>query len=107
VRSSSLLAALAFGDLCLFLDFLSLRSFSLLALGDLCLFLDFLVFSSLLALGDLSCFFDFLAFFVFFIDSLLDDLGLSFFSFFYFLTLADLILPEELGLDSLLLLGLR
>jgi len=107
VRSSSLLAALALGDLCLFLDFLSLRSFSLLTLGDFCLFLDFLVFSSLLALGDLSCFLYFLTFFVFFIDSLLDDLDLSFFSFFYFLALADLILPEELGLDSQLLLGLR
>ncbi len=63
--------------------------------------------SSLLALWDLSRFLDFLAFFVFFIDSLLEDLGLCFFSFFYFLALGDLILPEELGLDSLLLLGLR
>lgn len=69
-----------------------MRSSSLLALGDLSLFLSFL---------------DFLAFFVFFIDSLLEDFGLSFFSFFYFLAMGDLILPEELGLDSLLLLGLR
>jgi len=85
VRSSSLLATLA--------------------LGDLYLFLDFLILSSLLAFGDLCCFMDF--FFFFFIDSLLDDLGLFFLSIFYFFYSADLILPEELELDSLLLLYLR
>lgn len=85
-----------------------MRSSSLLAtlaLGDLFLFLDFLIFSSLLAFGDLCCFLDF--FFFFFIDSLLDDLGLFFLSIFYFFSSADLILPEELELDSLLLLYLR
>jgi len=81
VRSSSLLA--------------------ILALGDLFLFLDFFIRSSLLALGDLCCFLDY--FFFFIIDSLLDDLGLCFLSFFYFLASEDLILPEELELDSLLL----